>query len=79
MITASTSSRLTAEAMPAPSASIARSMSFVASGSFAFSARPQMPLVRRSRPCFSMILNRSVLAPFLCSSRALISIAARPA
>ena len=66
MITASTSSRLTAEAMPAPSALIARSISFFAIGSPCSSARSQMPLVRRSRPCSSAILKRSVLLPPSC-------------
>ena len=47
MITASGSSRLTAEAMPVPSASIARSISFSARWSPWSSARSQMPLVRR--------------------------------
>ena len=47
MITASTSSRFTAEATPAPSASIARSMSCVASASPRSSARAQTPLVSR--------------------------------
>ena len=47
MITASGSSRLTAEATPVPSASIARSISFSARWSPWSSARSQMPLVRR--------------------------------
>ena len=71
MITASTSSRLTAEAIPAPSAATARSISSVASASLAFRARSQIPLVSRSRPCFFMILNRSVL-------RAALVLAAAP-
>ena len=47
MITASTSRRLTAEAIPAPSAATARSMSSVASVSSCWRAWPQMELVRR--------------------------------
>ena len=79
MITASTSSRLIAEAIPAPSASIARSISRTAIGSWRTSARAQMPEVRRSRPRFSMMLKSSVCSPFLTSSRARVSIAPRPA
>ena len=47
MITASGSSRLTAEATPVPSASIARSISFSARWSPWSRARSQMPLVSR--------------------------------
>ena len=47
MITASGSSRLTAEAIPVPSASIARSISSSARWSPWSIARSQMPLVRR--------------------------------
>ena len=79
MITASTSSRFTADATPAPSASIARSISRTAIGSWRTSARAQMPEVSRSRPRFSMIVKRSVCSPFLTSSRARVSIAPRPA
>ena len=43
------------------------------------SARAHTPEVSRGRPRFSMILNRSVLRPRLCSRRARISIAPRPA
>ena len=79
MITASTSSRLTAEAIPAPSASTARSISSVASVSSCSSACPQTELVSRVRPRCFMSLNRSVLAPLSTSRRARASIAARPA
>ena len=79
MITASTSSRFIAEAIPAPSASTARSISSRRQVVVAFSARAQTPLVSRSWPCFFMILNSSVLRPSSCSRRALASIAARPA
>ena len=79
MITASTSSRLTAEATPAPSAFRARPINFSASGSPCSIARSQIPLVSRSRPCSSMILNSFVFAPSACSRRAFASIAPRPA
>jgi hypothetical protein len=79
MITASGSIRLTDEAIPTPSIFTALSISLVARSSPWFNARSQTPLVSRSRPCSSMILKRSVLAPFFTSLRALISIASRPA
>ena len=70
MITASGSSRLTAEATPVPSASIARSISFSASSSPWSSARSQMPLVSRGLSCFSISLKRSVLcALFVLAAR----------
>ena len=46
-----------------PSASTARSISFVATLSSCSSARSQMPLVRRSRRCSAASSNRLVLAP----------------
>ena len=80
MITHSTSSTLTAEATPAPSARTARSMVLLASLSPRSSARAQMPLVSRVRPCSFISSNSSVLRPFSsCSARTRRSIAARPA
>ena len=79
MITASGSSRFTAEAIPAPRAFTARSISRVARSSPCLRARSQTPLVSRSRPRSSMIRKRSVFAPRSTSFRALISIARRPA
>ena len=64
MITASGSITFTHEATPAPRAFTARSISLVARSSPCFRARSQMPLVSRSLLCSSMILKRSVLAPF---------------
>ena len=64
MITASGSSRLTAEAMPVPSASIARSISSSASWSLASIARSQMPLVRRGLLVLLHQLEEVGLAPF---------------
>ena len=78
MITASGSSRLTAEAMPVPSASIARWIRSSARWSLASIARSQMPLVRRGLSCFSISLKRSVLWPSSCWRRASASIAERP-
>ena len=70
MITASGSSRLTAEATPVPSASIARSISFSARSSPWSSARSQMPLVSRGFSCLSISLKRSVLcALFVLAAR----------
>ena len=63
MITASTSSRFTADATPAPSASSARSMSW--SGELVVVLQRPLPdpLVSRSRPRSSMISNSFVFAP----------------
>ncbi len=72
MITPSTSSRLAAEAIPAPSARTARSRTWIASLSPCSSARAQMPLVRRVRPFSFMSLNRSVSWP---SCRSLLTCA----
>jgi hypothetical protein len=79
MITASTSSRFTAEATAAPIASIARSISSTASSSPWSSARAKTPLVSRSRPRLCMILKSSVGRPSWCALRARASIAPRPA
>ena len=70
MITASTSTRLRADAMPAPSASTARSMIWCASLSSRSSAFAQTPLARRCLPFSSISLNSDVLAPPLTFSRA---------
>ena len=65
---------------PAPERPDARSSVWIASLSPCSSARAQMPLVRRVRPCSSISLNRSVLRPFSsCSLRTYASIEARPA
>src|SRR4051794_5249124 len=78
MTTASTSRTFCTDATPAPSASIASSTSLTASGSLRFSARSQMPLISRVRSRSSMILKRSVFAPFLWAWRARRSLDARP-
>ena len=80
MITPSTSSTLTADATPAPSARPRDRSIWIASLSPCSSARAQMPLVRRVRSCSFISLNRSVLRPFLDAAGArAASIAARPA
>jgi hypothetical protein len=79
MITASTSSRFTDDAMPAPSARTARSSRRWAIASPRSSARDQTPLVSRVRPRSSMILKSTVFSPFSTSRRARSSIAQRPA
>ena len=79
MITASTSSRFSAEATPAPSAATARSISSPPSSSSALSARAQTPLVSRSRRALSMMSKSvGVLAVVVPPARR-ASIAARPA
>ena len=80
MITPSTSSTLTTERDPAPSALTARSMVWIASLSPRSSARAQMPLVRRSRSCSLHQLEEICLAALLLVQPAYVSsIAARPA
>ena len=79
MTTASTSSRLIADATPVPSASTARSTIFIASSSPWARARAQTPLVSRVRPRFSMISKSAVCFPRFASRRARASIAPRPA
>ncbi len=79
MITHSTSSTLTTDATPAPSAFSARSIMCLASSSSRSSARAQMPLVSRVRSCSRISLNRSVRLPLSASFLACASIAARPA
>ena len=79
MITASTSSRFTADATPAPSASIARSTSRTAIGSWRTSARAQIPLVSRVPAALLHDLEEVGLLALLTSSRARVSIAPRPA
>jgi hypothetical protein len=79
MITASTSSRFSAEPSATPIASTARSIRWCASLSSRSSARAQMPLDRRGLPRSSMISNRTVLSPSATRSRARTSIAPRPA
>src|SRR2546423_1357681 len=63
MITASTSRRLTAEAMPAPSASTAPSMRSLATLSPPSSAWAHTALVRRVRPRSSTRLKQTGLPP----------------
>ena len=77
--TASGSSRLTAEATPAPSASTASSSRSIAMWSSRARARSQMPEDRRSRPRSSMIRNSDVFSPCSTRLRARASIAPRPA
>ena len=78
MTTASTSSSVTAEPIPTPSAWTARSISSSATLSPACRARTHTPLVSRSRPRFSISSKRTVRRSF-ATSRARSSSAPRPA